>query len=117
MSFFLRCWSACPRFFLRKQKRERGLVPRTPSIVMMREEGTVNGGRDASAESARGIRGAAQNEHEQREANGIGSDAGLDGGDVKEDDLGAGRASYGDDLDTLDRRRTEELKLIGEYDS
>lgn len=37
--------------------------------------------------------------------------------DAKEDDLGAGRASYGDDLDTLDRRRTEELKLIGEYDS
>lgn len=34
-----------------------------------------------------------------------------------EDDLGAGRASYGDDLDTLDRRRTEELKLIGEFDS
>eukprot|EP00903_Cladosiphon_okamuranus_P019477 g17911.t1 len=36
---------------------------------------------------------------------------------MNEDDLGAGRASYGDDLDTLDRRRTEELKLIGEYDS
>lgn len=35
----------------------------------------------------------------------------------EDDDLGAGRASYGDDLDTLDRRRTEELKLIGEYDS
>lgn len=34
-----------------------------------------------------------------------------------DDDLGAGRASYGDDLETLDRRRTEELKLIGEYDS
>ena len=102
-----------------QQSDEReGLVPRTPSIVMMREEGSVNGGRDASAESARGTRGAAKSEHEQREANGIGSDAGLDGGDVKEDDdLGAGRASYGDDLDTLDRRRTEELKLIGEYDS
>lgn len=34
-----------------------------------------------------------------------------------DDDLGAGRASYGDDLETLDRRRTEELKLIGDYDS
>lgn len=33
------------------------------------------------------------------------------------DDLGAGRAAFGDDLETLDRRRTEELKLIGEYDS
>eukprot|EP00904_Undaria_pinnatifida_P006292 jgi/Undpi1/2793/HiC_scaffold_14.g06170.m1 len=33
------------------------------------------------------------------------------------DDLGAGRAAYGDDLETLERRRSEELKLIGEYDS
>jgi len=38
-------------------------------------------------------------------------------GGAGEDALGAGRASYGDDLDTLDRRRTEELKLIGQYDS
>lgn len=38
-------------------------------------------------------------------------------GEADEDALGAGRASYGDDLDTLDRRRTEELKLIGQYDS
>lgn len=38
-------------------------------------------------------------------------------GHADEDALGAGRASYGDDLDTLDRRRTEELKLIGQYDS
>lgn len=41
----------------------------------------------------------------------------LKTGDAEDDDLGAGKASYGDDLDTLDRRRTEELKLIGEYDS
>lgn len=38
-------------------------------------------------------------------------------GEEGEDNLGAGRASYGDDLETLDRRRTEELKLIGQYDS
>lgn len=43
---------------------------------------------------------------------------GRDRNGVADDDaLGAGRASYGDDLDTLDRRRTEELKLIGQYDS
>lgn len=36
---------------------------------------------------------------------------------AEDDDLGAGRAAYGDDLETLDRRRTEELKLIGRYDS
>lgn len=86
---------------------------------MMREEGSVNGGREALAESTRGTRGAgAKGERDPRgEANGIGSDAGLDDGGANEDELGAGRASYGDDLDTLDRRRTEELKLIGEYDS
>lgn len=75
---------------------------------MMREDkGSINGARGA------------RREHDlAREANGIGSNEGReDDGDVNEDDLGAGRASYGDDLDTLDRRRTEELKLIGEYDS
>lgn len=36
---------------------------------------------------------------------------------VGDDGLGAGKASYGDDLETLDKRRTEELKLIGEFDS
>ncbi|CAM9620909.1 unnamed protein product, partial [Choristocarpus tenellus] len=35
----------------------------------------------------------------------------------EEDTLGAGKASFGDDLETLDRRRTEELKLIGKFDS
>ncbi|CAN0266700.1 unnamed protein product, partial [Phaeothamnion confervicola] len=36
-----------------------------------------------------------------------------------ENDLGAGRASYAgaDDLDTLDRRRTEELRLISKFDT
>lgn len=83
---------------------------------MMREEGgSVNGGRESLPETTRGTRATGRKgEQEAREANGIGS---SDGGDVNEDDLGAGRASYGDDLDTLDRRRSEELKLIGEYDS
>lgn len=35
----------------------------------------------------------------------------------EEDGLGAGKASYGDDLDTVDKRRSEELKLIGQFDS
>lgn len=86
--------------------------------MMGEENGSVNGGRESLAEATRGTRTAgAKREHRPPEANGFGSDAGQDGGDVNEDDLGAGRASYGDDLDTLDRRRTEELKLIGEYDS
>lgn len=92
---------------------------------MMREDnGSVNGGREPLEEGARGTRTAAGAKREHyllaREANGVGQGdaaAGQDGGDLTEDDLGAGRASYGDDLDTLDRRRTEELKLIGEYDS
>eukprot|EP00752_Nemacystus_decipiens_P014594 g12996.t1 len=86
---------------------------------MMREEGSVNGGREAQGKSTRGTRGAgARGEHDAPlEANGVGTDAPQDDGDANEDDLGAGRASYGDDLDTLDRRRTEELKLIGEFDS
>lgn len=53
---------------------------------------------------------------EEQAAAGGGSSSGGINGDG-EDDLGAGRASYGDDLDTLDKRRTEELKLIGEFDS
>lgn len=83
---------------------------------MMREDkGSVNGGRESSGETARGTRAAGtQREHDGN----IGSDeVGEGDGDVNGDDLGAGRASYGDDLDTLDRRRTEELKLIGEFDS
>lgn len=53
----------------------------------------------------------------QQEPNGQAGSA-AEGGDSDDGDhRGAGRASYGDDLDTLDRRRTEELKLIGEYDS
>ncbi|CAM9555191.1 unnamed protein product [Discosporangium mesarthrocarpum] len=41
----------------------------------------------------------------------------VDDQEEEEDLLGAGRASFGDDLETLDRRRTEELKLIGKFDS
>lgn len=51
------------------------------------------------------------------DANGPGAEHRADFVEAEKDELGAGRASYGDDLDTLDRRRSEELKLIGEYDS
>lgn len=50
-------------------------------------------------------------------ANDPGAERRTDFVEADKDELGAGRASYGDDLDTLDRRRSEELKLIGEYDS
>ena len=46
-----------------------------------------------------------------------GMEQGRDFVEADEDELGAGRAAYGDDLETLDKRRSEELKLIGEYDS
>lgn len=110
---------------VRTKERDRGNrgggVLRTPSRIMMREErGSVNGGRKSLAEITRGTPAAGvEREYDVPEANvGSGrSDAGQDDADMNEDDLGAGRASYGDDLDTLDKRRTEELNLIGEYDS
>ncbi|CAM9394381.1 unnamed protein product [Ectocarpus sp. 13 AM-2016] len=71
----------------------------------------AGGGRSATAARNNNSRNLQQ---EQGAADG-GSSGGINGDG--EDELGAGRASYGDDLDTLDRRRTEELKLIGEFDS
>lgn len=82
--------------------------------------GAANGGRAARAAAGGGRSATAarnnnsRNLQEQAAADG-GNSGGINGDG--EDELGAGRASYGDDLDTLDRRRTEELKLIGEFDS
>lgn len=98
---------------------------------MMKEvvgEGSASGGRVAPAHAPAIVgrtqqqlqRGNVQQQQQaaQQVEAGDWSVAGAGGsGDGDEDALGAGRASYGDDLDTLDRRRTEELKLIGEYDS
>lgn len=93
-----------------KKRQEYGNLPSSSTAGPRREATEREPLAPSSSEETRGDRAPINGN-----SNVHGDGRSLGQGD--DDELGAGRASYGDDLETLDRRRTEELKLIGEFDS